>query len=211
MKNFKIHLKFLIPSLVLSSIFLSACTSTGGMSKSARVKLEYPQISQSIPFVDVRPETEKSFRVGVVSGYPESVALGDENFSPDRIFVLNNRLNDALKSSLNNHDEMRVERFEVYDYIRKVKTPGTADIVDGYLRTGQTQVLALPIVIPLQQILDKVVTSVAQVELKVQIKGKSYTSKMAKVLENGDRGYGISEAFNSAFEYLIGDIEKDLK
>ena len=73
-----------------------------------------------------------------------------------------------------------------------------------------TQVLALPLVIPIQQRLDRVVTSVAEVELRVQIKGKSYTSKMARYLENGDREYGVSEAFNSAFDYLVYDIENGL-
>lgn len=210
---------------VLASLALTGCAGTGHLSKDARIKLEHPPIASLMPrLVDARPISEKSYRLGVIPGYPESVALGDENFNPDRLKVLGMRLQNALGTKWKETDEALVERFEILEYVRDVKTPGASEIMEGYAKLGMTpppgvsytnfsvaEAIALPIAVPMRQMMDRTITSVAEVELRVKINGKSFSSKMAAALPNVDREYGVSEAFELSFKNLVYDLEAGLK
>ena len=210
---------------VLASFALAGCAGTGHLSKNTHVKLEHaPTMSSISRLVDARPVSEKSYRIGVLPGYPESVALGDENFNPDRLRVLGTRLQNALGAKLKDTDEASVERFEVLEYVRDVKTPTAGEIVEGYAKLGMVppsgvsltnfsvaEAIALPIAVPMRQMMDRVITSVAEVELRVKINGKSFSSKMAAALPDVDREYGVSEAFELSFKHLVYDLETGLK
>lgn len=211
--------------LVLASLALAGCAGTSPLSKNTHIKLEYPQAISPIPrLVNARPISEKTYRVGVMPGYPESVALGDENFNPDRLRVLGIRLQNALGTKLKDTDEALVERFEVLEYVRDVKTPTAGEIMEGYAKLGMVpppgvsptnfsvaEAIALPIAVPMRQMMDRVITSVAEVELRVKINGKYFSSKMAAALPDVDREYGVSEAFELSFKHLVYDLEAGLK
>lgn len=202
---------------VLASLTLAGCAGTSPLSKDTRIKLEHTPAVSPIPrLVDVRPISEKSYRLGVMPGYPESVALGDENFNPDRLKVLGIRLQNALGAKWKDTDEALVERFEILEYVRDVKTPTAGEVVEMYDRAGVTMMvpstaLAMPLVIPMRQMIDRTITSVAEVELRVKINGKSFSSKMAAALPDVDREYGVSEAFELSFKHLVYDLETGLK
>lgn len=209
--------RIVLPLVLLASFALAGCAGTSPLSKDTRIKLEHSPTVSSMPrLVDARPISEKSYRLGVMPGYPESVALGDENFNPDRLRVLGIRLQSALGAKLKDADEALVERFEILEYVRDVKTPTAGEVVEMYDRAGVTTMvpntaLAMPLVIPIRQVIDRTITSVAEVELRVKINGKTFSSKMAAALPDVDREYGVSEAFELSFKNLVYDLEAGLK
>lgn len=221
----KLSWRFIACLSVLASLALSGCASTGHLSTNTHIRLQQVQpTSLTSRFIDARPISEKIYRLGVKPGYPESVALGDENFSPDRLRVLDNRLQRALGAKLKDADEILVERFEVLEYVRDIKTPTVGEIVGSYANLGVVaprgvsptnfsvaEAVALPIAVPIRQMMDRVITSEAEVELRVKINGKSFTSKMAAALPDVDREHGVSEAFELAFKYLVYDLETALQ
>lgn len=220
----KLSWRFISCLFVLASLALSGCASTGHLSTNTHIRLQQIQpTSLTSRFIDARPISEKIYRLGVKPGFPESVALGDENFRPDRLRVLDNRLQSALGAKLKDVDEALVERFEIIEYIRDIKTPTAGEIVGGYNNLGVVaprgvsptnfsvvEAVALPIAVPIRQMMDRVITSEAEVELRVKINGKLFISKMAAALPDVDREHGISEAFELAFKYLVYDLETAL-
>lgn len=199
---------------LISSFALSGCASTGQLSAGTHIRLEQGQPTNlTSRLIDARPISEKVYRVGVKTEYPESVALGDENFSPDRLRVLDIRLQNALGEKLKEADKVVVDRFEVIEYIKDIKTPTAGEIVENYANTGvlRPSVLALPIAIPIRQMMDRVITPEAEVELCLKVNGKSFSSKMAVAPPDVGREYAISEAFEAAFKYLVYDLDTALQ
>ena len=208
----KLLWRFISWLFVLASVSLAGCASTSHLSAKTVIRLEQKQAVSLTPrFIDARPVSEKVYRIGVKSDYPESVALGDENFDPDRLRVLDTRLQKALGAKLKDTDEVAVERFEVLEYVRDVKTPTASEAMGNYLTQGTAPLAALPIAIPIRQMMDRVITTVAEVELQVKINGKSFSSKMAAALSDVNRQYGVSQAFELSLKYLVYDLETALQ
>lgn len=208
----KLLWRFISWLFVLASLSLAGCASTSHLGAKTLIQLEQKQVASLTPrLIDARPISEKIYRIGVKSDYPESVALGDENFNPDRLRVLDTRLQNALGAKLKGTDQVSVERFEVLEYVRDVKTPTASEAMGSYLSQGTAPLAALPIAIPIRQMMDRVITTVAEVELRVKINGKSFSSKMAAALSDVNREYGVSQAFELSFKYLAYDLETALQ